>query len=129
MSHILFVYGTLKRGFPNHSVLGDNAKFIDHATASPEFSMISMGGFPGMFREEAGQLGPVIGELWSVDDEGLQSCDTLEGHPRFYRRTKIKAFPAGGKPPIDCETYLLPDQYSKETKPRINLWSLHRHLK
>ena len=47
----------------------------------------------------------VAGEVYEVDEATLAALDRLEGHPRFYRRTRI-ALEDGAA----VETYLLPPE-------------------
>ena len=56
----------------------------------------------------------VAGEVYEVDEATLAALDRLEGHPRFYRRTRI-ALEDGAA----VETYLLaPEQV--EGRPVID---------
>jgi gamma-glutamylaminecyclotransferase len=87
----VFVYGTLKKGFGNHGVLG-NAMYIDEAvTNSKEFTMFD-GGFPFVsdsFDDEERQ-GSIMGELYETDDEQiLYNLDRLEGVPLLYVKKEI----------------------------------------
>ena len=88
----IFVYGTLMRGEGNHRLL-EGARRIGAARTTPEFSFVSLGGFPGLVR--GGRLS-VRGELYDVDRGTLQDLDRLEGHPHFYRRQPI-ALDDGGR--------------------------------
>ena len=81
----LFVYGTLQAGFGNNRLLKDS-KFLSKGSTSPNFTLISLGGFPGLL--DQGQT-RVNGEVWEVDAETLANCDRLEGHPNWYRRTPV----------------------------------------
>lgn len=86
MTHRVFVYGSLKRGFANDSYL-TTARFIRAGKTAPVFTMVSFGGFPGVFR---GGSTAIEGEVFDVDDATLERLDRLEGHPRFYRRQPIE---------------------------------------
>lgn len=85
MSHKVFVYGSLKKGFGNHSLI-QQSKFIGAAETLPVFTMVSMGSFPACMVD-----GETIikGEIYEVSDDTLQTLDWLEGHPRFYKRIKV----------------------------------------
>ena len=87
MSHLVFVYGTLKRGFSNHHILKD-AEFLGSGeTTESVFTMYHLGGFPGVV---LGGNSDIKGELYSVDEATLQHCDWLEGHPNFYKRLPVE---------------------------------------
>lgn len=78
----VFVYGTLKLGEGNHSVLGDS-KFLGNAvTQYPDFEMFSNGYYPMVIPGDK----HVTGELYEVDDEVLKDLDMLEGKGVLYDR-------------------------------------------
>ena len=80
--HVIFVYGTLKRGFHNHALLA-NSKFVGTGRV-PGFDLFRAGipfAVPGD--------GEIHGELFSVSDSVLARLDALEGHPTWYRRTPV----------------------------------------
>jgi gamma-glutamylcyclotransferase (GGCT)/AIG2-like uncharacterized protein YtfP len=95
-SHLLFVYGTLKRPYGNNHVMTDKgATFIGTALTLDKFVMFGAG-IPFVWKPTAhysaahpDTLAYVVGEVWQVNDEGLEATDRLEGHPRFYRRTPV----------------------------------------
>ncbi|WP_342379405.1 gamma-glutamylcyclotransferase [Myxococcus stipitatus] len=98
----VFVYGTLLAGEPNHRVLA-GARLVAKACTEPAFELRDLGPFPGLVR---GGTHAVAGEVYEVDAPTLAALDRLEGHPRFYRRTRI-ALDDGAL----VETYLLtPEQ-------------------
>lgn len=87
----VFVYGTLKRGYGNHGVLG-RSLYIDEAiTNSREFTMYD-GGFPYVsdnFPNDA-EAGAILGELYEVESDAvLANLDRLEGVPSLYVRREV----------------------------------------
>lgn len=82
----IFVYGTLKRGQGNHGRLA-NAVYLGKARTVKNFTMY-VDVLPYLYREEDGP--GVIGEIYEVDDDTLETIDRLEGHPILYKREKIK---------------------------------------
>lgn len=82
---LVFVYGSLLRGMYNNERLlqGPGAKFVSSACTQPGFTMVSLGGFPGVVR---GGTTSVRGEVYEVDVDTLAKLDMLEGHPNMYRR-------------------------------------------
>lgn len=94
----VFVYGTLLEGEPNHRFLA-KARLVGEATTKPEFELRDLGGYPALVHG-GGQA--VAGEVYEVDEPTLVRLDRLEGHPRFYRRSRITL--ADG---ATAETYLL----------------------
>ena len=75
--HLVFVYGTLKRGGSNHGLLAGQ-DFVGPARLAPGFVLYSLGDYPGLVAE-AGAADRVTGELWAVDDAALARLDELEG--------------------------------------------------
>ena len=82
----VFVYGTLLSGEPNHRLLVD-AALLGEARTEPAFELVSLGAFPAMV---AGGRTAVCGEVYDVNADTLAALDRLEGHPRFYRRRRIR---------------------------------------
>jgi gamma-glutamylcyclotransferase (GGCT)/AIG2-like uncharacterized protein YtfP len=74
--NLIFVYGTLKRGFSNHHHL-DGQAFLGAARTAPGHALYAVAEYPGMVRQEDDAEG-VSGEVWSVDDECLARLDILE---------------------------------------------------
>jgi gamma-glutamylcyclotransferase (GGCT)/AIG2-like uncharacterized protein YtfP len=98
----VFVYGTLLAGEDNHRLLA-TATLVGEARTKPAFELRDLGHFPGLVK---GGTCSITGEVYEVDAPTLARLDALEGHPRFYRRTRI-ALDDGAK----VETYLLaPEQ-------------------
>lgn len=76
----LFVYGTLKRGQPNHARL-EGAHWLGEAWLEGA-CLYDLGPFP-MAIAAAGRVG---GELHAVAPGGLARLDAFEGCPRLYER-------------------------------------------
>lgn len=74
---LIFVYGTLKRGFCRSQFL-ENQIFLTKATTAPHYTMYDCGEYPGLVVDVAEGIG-IQGELWSVDESGVQLLDEVEG--------------------------------------------------
>ncbi len=85
MTHRVFVYGTLKRGFWNHHLL-KGCEFIGAAATVPTYKMIE-NGFPVIMPDPEGK--PLAGEIYTVDDETLARLDQLEREGSSYDRKLI----------------------------------------
>lgn len=81
----ILVYGTLRATFPNHYLL-EGADFVKYAETTPEFTMISLGGFPGILR---GGNTSIKGEVYEVDEPTLKTLDKLERSPDWYKRELV----------------------------------------
>lgn len=96
----LFVYGTLMKGFPNHSVIkGAGGEFLANGITEPKFNLISLGAYPGMVEGVVRVKGEVYGVM------GLGLTDHLEGYPHFYNRKVISVITTIGK--IKAWAYIL----------------------
>lgn len=83
---LVFVYGTLKRGFHNHPVMQRaGGEFVCHGATVEHYPLV-VDGLPYLL-DAPGQGHPVEGEIYRVDSaEGWRVLDRLEGHPVFYER-------------------------------------------
>ena len=79
--HFLFVYGTLKTGFRNNSVL--EGIFVSTAKTFPYYKMYDYGEFPVLKKDKFGIA--ITGELWLIRD--LDAMDRFEGE--LYQRELI----------------------------------------
>lgn len=87
MSKLVFVYGSLKRGFHNHGLLNNpESEFIGECDTPPEFTMYDLGSFPAIVPE--GET-PIQGEVFRVSGRVFGNLDMLEGFPSFYNRKLI----------------------------------------
>lgn len=74
---ILAVYGTLKKGFPNHHFLGDSP-FIGNYITEPQYTMYSLGGFPAI---TLGGDTAIYTEMYDVKSfKDLRNIFMLEGY-------------------------------------------------
>ena len=95
MTHRVFVYGTLKRGYPNNPLL-EGSEFLGEAVTVltckavtvPAYKMVETS-FPVIMPDPSGK--PVAGELYTVDDATLARLDRLEREGRSYDRVMIDA--------------------------------------
>eukprot|EP00735_Rhodelphis_limneticus_P002299 TRINITY_DN13115_c0_g1::TRINITY_DN13115_c0_g1_i1::g.10682::m.10682 TRINITY_DN13115_c0_g1::TRINITY_DN13115_c0_g1_i1::g.10682 ORF type:complete len:179 (-),score=21.37,sp/Q9M8T3/Y2910_ARATH/43.16/1e-16,AIG2/PF06094.7/8.9e-16,AIG2_2/PF13772.1/0.015 TRINITY_DN13115_c0_g1_i1:128-625(-) len=91
--HLIFVYGTLKRGYPNYCLLeNDGSKFLGTATTVEKFPLVvARDIYAPCLLDIPGEGFNVKGELFAVNDEVLADLDRLEGVAvDFYRRLPIK---------------------------------------
>ena len=104
----VFVYGTLLSGFGNNILLSQ-AEFLHEAETFPEFTMVPLGGFPGVIM---GGDTTIKGELYLIDKDCEASLDMLEGvdhdNPYYglYRKELIN-LPDGEK---DVLIYIFNDE-------------------
>jgi len=86
---LLFVYGSLKKGFDNHNLLTKYAKRIGKAITIGKFGMFedSFGNYPYLVPVPKMRI---HGELYLIErKELLDKLDQFEGAPEYYERKKI----------------------------------------
>ena len=86
MTNLVFVYGSLKKGYTNHQLL-KHAELLSEGRTHG--IMLHLGGFPAIVDGKA----QVFGELYKVTPEILATLDRLEGHPHFYERRLVTIKP------------------------------------
>ncbi|MEW5757293.1 MAG: gamma-glutamylcyclotransferase family protein [Pseudomonadota bacterium] len=82
---LLFVYGTLRKGGPNHRLI-EHRRCLGAWRTRPRYTLYDLGDYPGAVR---GGRTPVCGELYRIDPPTLRILDRLEDYPRLYTRMKI----------------------------------------
>lgn len=130
-THLVFAYGSLLKGLPNHPVMADaEGRFHGPGRTVDLGLMFSMGGYPGII---AGQdvvdagldvdgedLTRIKGELYTVDDHGLRILDRLEGYPTFYNRSEVMVVTDDNKHAVQAWMYHLPAHWYGSHKMIIN---------
>lgn len=88
--HRVFVYGSLKQGYHNNSLLRNDRFIGTRLTLDNTYVMRSLGSFPGVMRSYNNMhCGPISGELYEVSDYTLNRLDILESNGHFYNRELI----------------------------------------
>lgn len=111
----LFVYGTLKKGGSNNLILKD-AKFEGEAQTLAPRAMMD-GGIPFLVKSKTyydrnldlNYAAHVTGHIFDISKYNLADCDSLEGHPNWYRR-EIDYFTLGCQMVSAYVYYLNPDR-------------------
>ncbi|WP_192035021.1 gamma-glutamylcyclotransferase family protein [Halomonas sp. YLGW01] len=90
MPHLMFVYGTLKRGFVNHAAHLAKAEFVDRGTTCDAYPLVLHGeDYRPVLVEVKGRGHRVTGELYRVDERTLDALDHLQrinDHDGYRRR-------------------------------------------
>ena len=100
---LIFVYGTLKKGYRNHFYL-ENALYEGTAVLK-DYEMFDLGTYPGI-RTHQGSM--VEGELYIVDEEMKKHIDELEEEGSLYRCVKVEVLKNNQKVEAYVYEYLLP---------------------
>jgi len=90
--HRVFIYGTLKRGFPNDITHMNDVRLVGRFRSVVAYTLV-IGGkwFSPYLIAEPGEGYKVFGEVIEVDDRGLEKLDRMEGThvANGYRRIRI----------------------------------------
>uniref|UniRef100_A0ACD5Y1F2 Uncharacterized protein n=1 Tax=Avena sativa TaxID=4498 RepID=A0ACD5Y1F2_AVESA len=114
----VFVYGTLKRGFPNHPRLAaSHSPFAGVAsTAAPVSLVIGPYSVPFLLPAPAPSAGRLVsGELYSASPSSLADLDLLEGtHLGVYERRRITVVVDGTSSEVEAEAYFANASYADD---------------
>lgn len=131
---MVFVYGTLKRGFGNHwlveeMIAGGHAELVGMARSEVRYPLVC-GPFQVPFLLYLDGFGEhVFGEVYAVDAHALQRFDELEGttkghyvrRPIRLRLLKMAAGTAATDDPLESQAYFAANSYSAQ------MWKKTRH--
>ena len=81
---LVFVYGTLKRGYGNNILLR-NSDFLGEDTIE-DHTLVLEQAFPYMVESKGDK---VRGEVYEVDERTVRLLDSLEGYPHHYQKKEI----------------------------------------
>lgn len=121
MLNLVFVYGTLKREFPNHRRYMKSARLIGRYHTVEKYPLVVFGDryLPALLNSP-GEGRHVEGELYEVNDECLARIDSLEGthEPTGYRRHMIavKSIEKIEPDQTRAYAYLLDPQFIKDRR-------------
>jgi gamma-glutamylcyclotransferase (GGCT)/AIG2-like uncharacterized protein YtfP len=87
-SILLFVYGTLMRGFGNNVYTLSGATFVK-CEAITGFDMYTNGAYP-MLVDSDDPTKTVHGEIFLISKSTFAKCDSLEGYPTHYNRKQVQ---------------------------------------
>ena len=105
-NNLLFVYGTLRDGMPNHPLMGGCNLVMPKAVINAK---LFLGGWLPMIFEGEGR---VVGEVYEIPDaEKWRRLDSLEGHPDWYQRRLVDAITGPDDPPTKVWAYFMNDHH------------------
>ena len=96
---LVAVYGSLRKGFGNHSVMERaGGEYFFTGKTKENYDLHDLGYFPSVSKAHNTNGTPVVVEVFAVDEGGLKGpLDTLEGFPDFYNRSLTKVVDEEGK--------------------------------
>lgn len=92
LAPLVFVYGTLRSGWPQHKeLLARKATLVAPATIKGQ--LFDLGSYPGLWLGQARSKGTVLGELYRLKSPKLlealddyEGCGPSDSQPHEYRR-------------------------------------------
>lgn len=110
MPQLVFVFGTLKQGFPNFATNKGTRVDGDFVTVE-RYPLYLVGDrFSPWLVDAAGEGEQVVGQVFEVDHPALDAMDVLERitEPDGYRRVTMKVRAVGGEPAstLDVHAYV-----------------------
>jgi gamma-glutamylcyclotransferase (GGCT)/AIG2-like uncharacterized protein YtfP len=118
----LFVYGSLKKGFPNNDILSQ-AKYISKAKTISKFAMYKEinENYPYIIRDSyCGQN--IEGEVYQITRKDLlEKIDAFEGAPDYFKRIDIMIKTRNKK--IKAKTYVLSAPKVPINKEQLSSWN------
>jgi len=86
-SQLVFVYGSLKRGYKLHYLL-ESQLSLGNAVTQPLYRLFDLGSYPGLIEWPEGLT--IHGEVYQVDADCLAQLDEVEGVVEMlYARRRI----------------------------------------
>ena len=130
INHTVFVYGTLKSGYGNNTLLY-GSEFMGKAQTVDRYPMV-VDALPFVL-EDKGEGHRISGEVYVVDDDHLKRLDQLEGHPIAYRRRQVPVEMQDGGTEVTAWLYFYPHADTRmrslpynETYEKGMIW--HRYM-
>ncbi|XP_053963872.1 putative gamma-glutamylcyclotransferase CG2811 isoform X1 [Anastrepha ludens] len=126
----VFVYGTLKRGEPNHHWLtrteNGHSRFVCEARTVQKFPLVigTRYNIPFLLNKP-GTGRNVCGEVYEVDDTMFANLDVLEDCPNYYER-EIQQVTTEDNVSMDCWLYLI-KQFPEQLLSKRHLDSYHNN--
>jgi gamma-glutamylcyclotransferase (GGCT)/AIG2-like uncharacterized protein YtfP len=112
--YLLFVYGALLPGEPQHALLSA-ARALGPAETEPAYDLVDLGAEPALV---PGGTTAVKGEVYALAPAQLAAIDVHHGHPLRYRRATLRL--ADGR--LVEAHQLAPDQARGRRRIRSGDW-------
>eukprot|EP01090_Pellita_catalonica_P017540 TRINITY_DN531_c0_g1_i1.p1 TRINITY_DN531_c0_g1~~TRINITY_DN531_c0_g1_i1.p1 ORF type:complete len:220 (-),score=31.44 TRINITY_DN531_c0_g1_i1:167-826(-) len=92
----LFVYGTMKRGFPNyHKMIETDTKYVGQYKTLEKFLLVIIPEYKGVclldncLHKDCPGAKQITGEIFEVYEDKLTDLDIFEGAPHHYVRKRV----------------------------------------
>lgn len=87
---LLFVYGSLKKGYKHHAMLGKDSDFVGYVETEPHYLLYDTGPYPGMIQVQDGEGRAIEGELYRVKPAQMLKLDARVPHQFKKKEVKIQ---------------------------------------
>ena len=115
----LFVYGSLRQGFPNHHLLVEGgATLLGTFESEEELYMVGLksGAYPYVIDEPVNPTcvpTTIKGEVYEVSYDLMLKLDAFEGHPHHYTRQTLIVHQNDRFKPTIAYTYIVINEFLK----------------
>ena len=82
----VFVYGSLRKGMPQHHLVS-GSPFLGYGSTAPAFTLYDSGDWPAAIATGGTAI---YGELYDLSIPELALVDAYERHPHFFCRKRVK---------------------------------------
>ena len=113
----LLLYGTLRRGQHANARMLSGAAFVGAARTTPDYTMLDLGGFPGI---RVGGSTAILGDVYEADEPTVAALDRYEGVPRLYTREVVMTMGVG-----PCWAYVLARPHPEANVVASGDWVKH----
>jgi gamma-glutamylaminecyclotransferase len=124
----VFVYGTLKKGFPNHARWMRQARLVGRFRTRERYRLVLNGDrYSPCLVAGAGQGRRVEGEVYAVEASGLKQLDRLEriDRPDGYRRHHIVVDALEPPKSASCNVFVYLKDPAWVTDPRSDALAVY----
>ena len=130
MSHLVFVFGTLKEGFPNFAInKGRRLPGVFLTRDRYPFYLVGERHSPWLV-DQPGEGERVVGQVFEVDEVALAAMDALERihEPDGYRRVKIPVAPNQCDPSASFDVFVYMKQARHFVQTDVRVGPLREYL-
>lgn len=101
--NLVAVYGTLKKGNSNYWHYLADSQFVGAGETADKYPLV-IKGLPYLINHKGVGYNVDV-DVFNVSDDVLKALDRLEGHPRWYKRTKVNI--KVGTQTLSCWIYFM----------------------
>jgi gamma-glutamylaminecyclotransferase len=109
---LVFVYGTLRKGFRNEHYLKEHECLCDNSESLSKAQLLLF--FDRPYIDFNNPQYPIKGEIYKINSQTLEKLDELEDHPVWYRRVEKSFYSQTLNKDISAYCYEISDPPEKK---------------